>query len=178
MKKLVAAIVVGFLLAPVLALPAQAGGGWHGGHSHGGCCWGGFGVGVGVGVLATAPFWYPRYAYPAYAYPAYPYPAYAYPAYPYPAYPYPAYVPGYPAYPAPPPPPPPTEPGGAVQPSQSTNMTLGAPVSNPPPAATSAPASGQNCATVTVDGHNETRTLSNGQTVTTWIAASTQQVCQ
>ena len=77
MKKLLAAIVVGFLLAPVLALPAQAGGGWHGGHSHGGCCWGGgFGVGVGVGVLATAPFWYPRYAYPAYAYPAYPYPAY------------------------------------------------------------------------------------------------------
>ena len=76
MKKLVAAIVVGFLLGPVLALPAQAGGGWHGGHRHGGCCWGGFGVGVGVGVLATAPFWYPRYAYPAYAYPAYPYPAY------------------------------------------------------------------------------------------------------
>ena len=179
MKKLVAAIVVGFLLAAVLALPAQAGGGWHGGHSHGGCCWGGFGVGVGVGVLATSPFWYPRYAYPAYAYPAYPYPAYAYPAYAYPAYPYPAYgYPVYPAYPAPQPPPPPTEPGGAVQPSQSTNMTLGAPVSNPPPAATSAPASGQNCATVTVDGHNETRTLSNGQTVTTWIAASTQQVCQ
>ena len=44
MKKLVAAIVVGFLLGPVLAVPAQAGGGWHGGHRHGGCCWGGFGV--------------------------------------------------------------------------------------------------------------------------------------
>ena len=181
MKKLVAAMLVGFLLVPVLAVPAQAGGGWHGGHSHGGCCWGGFGVGVGLGVLATAPFWYPRYAYPAYAYPVYPYPAYAYPAYASPAYPYPAYgSPVYPA-PAPPPPPPPPESGGAVQPSQSTNMTLGTPgtpVSNPPAAATSAPASGQNCATVTVDGHNETRTLSNGQTVTTWIAASTQQVCQ
>ena len=177
MRKPVAVVLVSLLLGPLMAGPAHAwrGGGGHGGW-RGGCCWGGggFGVGVGVGVLATAPFWYPRYAYPAYAYPAYPYPAYAYPAYPYPAYGYPVY----PAYPAQPPPPPPTEPGGAVQPSQSTNMTLGAPVSNPPPAATSAPASGQNCATVTVDGHNETRTLSNGQTVTTWIAASTQQVCQ
>ena len=83
MKKLVAAMLMGFVLVPVLAVPAQAGGGWHGGHGQpgGGCCWGAFGVGVGVGVLATAPFWYPRYAYPAYAYPAYPYPAYAYPAY-------------------------------------------------------------------------------------------------
>ena len=145
-----------------------------------GCCWGGFGVGVGVGVLATAPFWYPRYAYPAYAYPAYAYPGLSVSRVRVSGLPVPGLrVPGlYPAYPAPPPPPPPAEPGGAVQPSQSTNMTLGAPVSNPPPAATSAPASGQNCATVTVDGHNETRTLSNGQTITTWIAASTQQVCQ
>ncbi len=176
MKKLVAVALLGFLLVPLMASPAQA---WRGGggrgHGHGGCCWGGFGVGVGVGVLATAPFWYPRYGYPAYAYPAYPYPAYGYPAYSYPAYGYP----GYPVYPAPmPPPPPPPDPGAAVQPSQSTNMTLGTPVSNPPADAGSAPAAGQNCATVTVDGHNETRTLSSGQTITAWVPTYTQQVCQ
>jgi hypothetical protein len=183
MKKLVTIVAVGLLLVPLMASPALAwrgggGGGWHRGgggwHGGGGCCWGsGFGVGVGIGVLATAPFWYPRYAYPAYAYPAYPYPAYGYPAYSYPAY-------GYPVYPAPapPPPPPPPDPGASFQPSQSTNMTLGTPVANPPAAANPAPAVGQNCAMVTVDGHNEIRTLSNGQTVTTWIATSTQQVCQ
>jgi hypothetical protein len=178
MKKLVAVVLVSVLLVPLMASPALAwrgGGGWHG---HGGCCWGsGFGVGVGVGVLATAPFWYPRYGYPAYAYPAYPYPAYGYPAYSYPAYGYPAY----PVYPAPVPPPPaapPGDPGASYQPNQSTNMTLGTPVSNPPAGAASAPAAGQNCATVTVEGHNETRTLSNGQTVTAWIPTSTQQVCQ
>jgi hypothetical protein len=31
---------------------------------------------------------------------------------------------------------------------------------------------------VTVDGHNETRTLSTGETVTAWVPTSTQQVCQ
>jgi hypothetical protein len=123
-----------------------------------------------VGALATAPFWYPRaYAYPAYAYPVYPYPAY-------PAYSYPAY--GYPAYPPPPPPAPPADPGAAVQPSQWTGMSVGTPVSNPPVAASSTPAPAQSCHTVTVDGHNETRTLSTGQTVTAWVPASTQQVCQ
>jgi hypothetical protein len=176
MKKLVAVVVVGLMLVPLMASPALAwrGGGWHG---RGGCCWGGFGVGVGIGVLATAPFWYPRYAYPAYAYPAYPYPTYGYPAYGYPAYSYPAY----PVYPAPVPPPPPAQPadpGAAVQPGQSTNMTPGTPVSNPPADADAAPDAGQNCATVTVDGHNETRTLANGQTVTAWVPTSTQQVCQ
>ena len=171
MRKLVAVVLVGLLLVPLMASPALA---WRGGgrHGHGGCCWGGFGVGIGVGVLATAPFWYPRYAYPAYAYPAYPYPAYGYPAYSYPAYPvYPAPVPA-------PPPAPPVDPGAALQPSQSTNMTLGTPVSNPPASASSAPAVGQSCAMVTVDGHNETRTLANGQTVTAWVPTSTQQVCQ
>ena len=176
MKKLGTVVLVGALLVPLMASPALAwrggGGGWHG---HGGCCWGGFGVGVGVGVLATTPFWYPRYAYPAY--PAYPYPAYGYPAYGYPAYGYPAY--GYPGYPAPvPPPPPPPDPGASYQPSPSTNMTLGTPVSTPPGDAGATPALGQNCAMVTVDGHNESRTLSNGQTVTAWVPTSTQQVCQ
>ena len=169
MKKLLAVTLMGLLLVPVMASPALAwrGGGWHG---HGGCCWGGFGVGVGVGVLATAPFWYPRYAYP---YPVYSYRAYAYPPYAYPAYSYPAY--GYPAYPAPPPPP---DPGASIPPSQSTSVTVGTPAANPPAGGSQAPAAGQNCAMVTVDGHNETRTLSTGETVTAWVPTSTQQVCQ
>jgi hypothetical protein len=174
MKKLMAVVLVSLLLVPLMAGPAHAwrGGGGHGGW-RGGCCWGGgFAVGVGVGALATAPFWYTRaYAYPAYGYPAYPYPAYAYPAYSYPAY-------GYPAYPPPPPPAPPAEPGAAVQPSQSIGVTQGTPVSNPPPAASSVPATAQSCYTVTVEGHNETRTLASGQTVTAWVPTSTQQVCQ
>jgi hypothetical protein len=188
-KKLMAVVLVSLLLMPVLAGPAQAWGGrggWHGGgHGgwRGGCCWGGFALGLGIGALATAPFWYPpAYAYPAYAYPAYGYPAYGYPAYGYPGYSYPAY--SYQAYPAPPayPPPaaPPADPGAMTQPSQSTGVTYGTPPSNPPSVQGSAPAptGGQNCYTVTVEGHNETRTLQSGQSVTAWVPTYTQQVCQ
>jgi hypothetical protein len=183
-KKLMAVVLVSLLLVPVLAGPAQAWGGrggWHGGgHGgwRGGCCWGGFALGLGIGALATAPFWYPpAYAYPAYAYPAYGYPAYGYPGYSYPAYSYQAY-PAPPAYP--PPAAPPADPGAMTQPSQSTGVTYGTPPSNPPSVQGSAPAptGGQNCYTVTVEGHNETRTLQSGQSVTAWVPTYTQQVCQ
>jgi hypothetical protein len=181
-KKLMAIVLVSLLLVPVLAGPAQAWGGrggWHGGGGwRGGCCWGGFALGLGIGALATAPFWYPpAYGYPAYAYPAYGYPAYGYPAYPYPAYSYPAY-PAPPAYP--PPAAPSADPGAMTQPSQSLGVTYGAPPPNPPSVQGSAPAptGGQNCYTVTVEGHNETRTLQGGQSVTAWVPTYTQQVCQ
>ena len=139
---------------------------------HGGCCWGrgGFAVGLGVGALATAPYWYP----PAYGYPAYAYPAYGYPAYSYPAYSYPAY-PAAPTYP--PPATPPVDPGAMSQPSQSTSVTYGSSPPNPP-AVQGAASGGQNCHTVTVEGHNETRTLQSGQSVTAWVPAYTQQVCR
>lgn len=173
-KKLMAIVLVSLLLVPVLAGPAHAWGGrggWHGGGR--GCCWGGFALGLGIGALATAPFWYP----PAYAYPAYPYPAYGYPAYAYPAYSYPAY-PAPPAYP--PPAAPPADPGAMTQPSQSSGVTYGTPPPSPPSVQGSAPAptGGQNCWTVTVEGHNEIRTLQSGQSVTAWVPTSTRQVCQ
>jgi hypothetical protein len=129
---------------------------------------GGFALGVGIGVLATAPYRYPPvYAYPAYAYPAYAYPGYGYPAYSYPVYstyPAPTYVP----------------PAGSGA-SQSTSVTYGTPSSNPPPvqgSTPSAPTGSQNCQTVTVEGHTETRTLQSGQSVTAWVPTHTQQVCQ
>ena len=185
MKKLLVVVLVSVLLVPVLAGPAQAWGGrggWHGGHGgwRGGCCWGGgwggFAVGVGVGALATAPYWYgPAYAYPAYAYPAYSYPAYGYPASSYPAYSYPAY-PAAPTYP--PPATPPGDPGAMGQPSQSTSVTYGSSPQNPPAVQGAAPAGGQSCYTATVEGHNETRTLQSGQSVTAWVPTQTQQVCQ
>jgi hypothetical protein len=182
-----AVALVSLLLVPILPVAAQAGGGghggwhgghggWHGGHG-GGCCWGsgwgwaGFAAGVGVATLATAPYWYgPGYAYPAYAYPAYAYPAYGYPPYSYPAY----------SYPTSPPPNyvPQGDPGAMTQPSQSLGVTYGAPAATPPSVQGSAPPAGQNCATVTVEGHNETRTLQSGQTVTAWVPTHTQQVCQ
>ena len=40
------------------------------------------------------------------------------------------------------------------------------------------PAQAQNCQTVTVEGHSETRTLQNGQSVTAWVPTHAQQVCQ
>jgi hypothetical protein len=181
-KKLMAVALAALLLVPLVAAPADAwvahGGGWHGGggggggwHGHG-CCWGwgGFGVGVAVGTLATAPLWYPPYAY---GYPAYAYPYAAYPAYPaYPGYSYPAY-----SYPTTPPPAyTPSDAGAMGQPSQSA--TVSSPAYSPPPSQGSAPASGQNCQTVTVEGHNETRTGQNGQSVTAWVPAYTQQICQ
>jgi hypothetical protein len=167
MKKLLAIALVSLLLMPVLSVPAYAGGG--------GCCWGGFAVGVGLGVLATAPFWYrPVYAYPAYAYPAYAYPAYGYPAYGYPAYSYPVY--SYPTYPAPT-----YAPPAGSGASQSTSVTYGTPSSKSPSvqgSTPSTPTGSQNCETVTVEGHNETRTLQSGQSVTAWVPTHTQQVCR
>ena len=183
MKKLVAVVLAALLLVPMLAGPAQAwgrGGGWHGGgggwHGHGGWGWGwgGFAAGVGIGALATAPLWYP----PVYAYPYPAYPAYSYPAYPtYPAYSYPTY-----SYPTPPPPayPSPADSGVAPQTGQSATVNYGSAPAPPAPVAPPAAPSGggQNCQTVTVDGHNETRTFQNGQTATVWVPTYTQQVCQ
>jgi hypothetical protein len=84
MRKLTAIVILVLLVVPVLALPADAWvrGGFHGGFHHGGCCFGGaLALGLGIGLLATAPLWYaPPYAYPAYSYPAYAYPAPTYPA--------------------------------------------------------------------------------------------------
>ncbi len=191
MRKLTAIALAALLLVPLLAGPAQAqrggghggfrgggggawhggGGGWHGGHGGGwGWGWGGFALGLGIGTLATAPYWYP----PAYAYPAYPY---AYPTYPYPAYSYPAY--SYPAY-SPPAYTPPPDPGTGGQVNPSTSLSYGSPPAGPPqpPAQGSAPTGGQNCETVTVQGHYETRTVQNGQRATVWIPAYSQQICQ
>ena len=193
MKKLLAIVLACLVLVPILAGSAEAWrggyGGWRGGYYggwRGGCCWGGWGgfaVGVGIGALATAPYWYgPAYAYPAYGYPAYGYPAYGYPAYSYPAYGYPAY--SYPAYSYPtypPPSAPPADPGAMTQPGTSTSVTYGAQPANPAPvegAAPTAPTGGQNCQTVTVEGHNEVRTPQGGQSLTTWVPTHTRQVCQ
>jgi hypothetical protein len=180
MRKLTAIVLVAVLVVPLLAGPAQAwvrGGGWggHGGWHGGGYGWGGFALGLGIGALATSPYWYPpAYAYPAYpyGYPAYPYPAYAYPTYPYPAYSYPTYSP--PVYASPP------VPGAGGQADPSASLNYGSPPANPPQASAegSAPSGGQNCETVTVQGHYETRTLQNGQRVTAWIPAYSQQICQ
>jgi len=178
-------VLAALLLVPIMVAPADAwvvvhgGGGWHGGgwgwHGHG-CCWGwgGFGAGVAVGTLATAPLWYGPYAY---GYPAYPYP-YGYPAYPaYPGYSYPAY-----SYPTTPPPAyTPGDPGGAmVQPGQSVTVNPGAPAYAAPaqPGSAQMGAQGQSCQTVTVEGHNETRTLQDGHTVTAWVPTHAQQICQ
>jgi hypothetical protein len=178
-KKLMAIVLAALLLVPLLTAPADAwvavrgGGGWHGGGWHGhGCCWGGgwgwggFGAGLAVGTLATAPYWYGPYAY---GYPAYPYayPAYpAYPAYSYPTTPPPAYTPG--------------DSGGMVYPSQSVTVSPGQPAYSPPAPQGSAQMGpqGQSCQTVTVEGHNETRTLQSGQSVTAWVPTHTQQLCQ
>ena len=83
MRKLTAIVVLALLLVPILAPPVDAfvRGGFHGGFHRGGCCFfgGGLALGLGLGLLATAPWWYaPPYAYPAYSYPAYAYPAPAY----------------------------------------------------------------------------------------------------
>jgi hypothetical protein len=176
MRKLTVIVLVALLFVPLLAGSAQAwvrGGGWHGGHGGwhgGGYGWGGFALGLGIGALATSPYWYR----PAYAYPAYPYayPVYPYPAYPYPAYSYPTYSP--PVYASPP------NPGAGGQADPSTGLSYGNPPTNPPqPSAQgSAPSGGQNCETVTVQGHYETRTLQNGQRATVWIPAYSQQICQ
>ncbi len=164
-------------------------GGWHGGHSHGGCCWGWGGVAVGVaaGALLTAPLWaYPQ-VYAAPAYPVYaPPPAYpAYSAYPtysaYPAYPaaYPAYTPGAtyitPAEPPPGVPAPPPPDASALPPTPQAAET---PSGSPPHGTTSAAAPPENCETLTVAGHWETRTFSNGQRLSVWVPTYTRSVCR
>ncbi len=190
MKKVGIVLLIALLLAPTLATPAAAwrgGGHFHGGHFRGGCCWGGGGffLGLGIGTLLTAPFWYPpAYAYPAYTYPAYSYPVYSYPAYSYPAYSYPAYS-TYtystyaPVYTPPtagttptPEPVSPSYPGSAE--------AVPAPPSGAPPQGVPQPpqTSMQNCQNVWVEGHYETRVMPNGQRVTSWIPAYSQQVCQ
>jgi hypothetical protein len=165
MKKVGAVLLIALALVPLLAGSATAdwrgarggrGGSWHGGH--GGWSAGGFFLGLGVGTLLTAPWWYPpAYAYPAYP-PAYTYPVYSYPASPYPVYTPPAYTYAYPTY----------GPPSATTPTPE-------PLSPPPPVP---PTSAQSCQTVTVEGHYETRVLANGQRVTAWIPAYTQQICQ
>ncbi len=177
MKKVGVVLAVALLLIPVLAGPADAwwrGGGFHHGGWGGGRFGGGFAFGLGVGALLTAPFWCcpSSYAYPAYG-PAYAYPAYAYPAYSYPAYSYPPYgtaeAYAYPTY-APPP--------AAPSATSPTPEPLSSAPSSGTEAKPAPQASTQNCQAVQVEGHYETRVLQNGQRVTAWIPAYSQQVCQ
>ncbi len=183
MKKVGAILLVALLLLPILpgwATPAAAQGHWRGGGRHHGGGWGagGFFLGLGVGTLLTAPFWYR----PAYVYP-YPYPAYAYPTYDYPAY-APAYAaPPY-AAPAYSPPPAYMPPPGYTPPSSTTPTPQplapapqGGAEAAPPPSETPQ-ASVLNCQNVWVEGHYETRVMPNGQRVTSWFPAHTQQICQ
>jgi hypothetical protein len=170
MKKLGVIVLMALLLLPLLATPAAAWrGGWRHGHGWGA---GGFFLGLGVGTLLTAPFWYrPAYAYPAYT------PAYTYPAYSYPTYAYPAYTPTYaaPAYSPPPAYMPPsftTPTPEPLAPAPQGGAEAAPPASQPPQAST------QGCETVWVEGHYETRVMANGQRVTSWVPAHTQQVCQ
>lgn len=190
MKKACVVVLVVALLVPALGVPAEAawrGGGqgrFHHGGFHRGFGWGGLAFGLGLGVLLTAPWWYsPAYAYPAYT-PAYTYPAYAYP-YGYPAYSYPAYsYPDYTSYPtpgyappapqsAPPPPPPPSSSGETTPPAAGTPPATGWGQAYGAP-----PASSQNCQTVWVEGHYETRVMQNGQRVTAWVPTRAEQLCQ
>lgn len=167
-KRMVTAFLVVLVLLPLLAGLAEAdvrrGGGGHAGWSRAG--WrqggggrgyyggGGFFLGLGVGALLTAPYWYPpSYSYPVYA-PAYPYPAYPYPAYPYPAYGSPTYSPTY------------TGPSYAPSPQ--------APAAGPAESQVTV----QGCETVTVEGHYETRVMPTGERLTAWIPAHTEQVCR
>jgi len=183
MKKVAVVLLIVGLMLPMLAGPADAWRGGHGGFRHAGGHRGGWGrggsfagglfVGLGVGALLTAPWWCcaaPAYAYPAYpAYPAYaPYPVY-YPSYT-PTYTAPEYTPVYstPTYPTPQP---------VSPPPQGTPLPAPPGESQTPPAQPPQ-ASAQNCQTVWVEGHYETRVMQNGQRYTSWIPAYTQQLCQ
>jgi hypothetical protein len=188
MKKVGVVLVVALLLVPTLAVPAGAawrhghGGHFphHGGHfrHHRGGGPGFFFFGLGLGALLTAPFWYrpvyaypaytPVYSYPAYSYPVYSYPAYSYPGYSYPVYSAPAYPPGSYA-PAPQPASPPS--GGGAEAAPAPPPGSAQPQASPQ-------ASSQNCQTVWVEGHYETRVMANGQRVTAWVPAYSQQICQ
>lgn len=123
---------------------------------------GGFWIGLGTGVLLTAPFWYAPpslyYGPPPYAY-AYPYP------YPY-ASPYPSYVP------------PPSPPAYAPPPAATTTPTP-SPLSAPPAGEGGAgPSVPPRCETVTVEGHYETYVTADGQASTVWVPAGTREVCR
>ncbi|MBI3455691.1 MAG: hypothetical protein HY002_07875, partial [Candidatus Rokubacteria bacterium] len=96
------------------------------------------------------------YTYPAYTYPTYTYPTYTYPTYPSPGYTPPVSTPTYPT-------PQPTSPA----PQSGTPQSQGAPQ-----------VSSQNCETVWVEGHYETRVMANGQRVTAWVPAHSEQVCR
>lgn len=170
MKKIALVAFVVLLLVPLLAVPAEAdrwrhgrGGGWHhGGHrGHGG-----FWIGVGVGALVTAPWWYyPTYSYPVY----YPYPVY---------YGYPAYAPTYTTAPEYTPPPATMTPTPQPLSPAPQGGTEGAPPQSGGQAAPPPPQTSQNCQTVWVEGHYETRVMPNGQRVTVWVPAHSQQICQ
>lgn len=176
MKKIGVILLIALLLVPVLAAPADAWRGGRGGFRHhgggGGRFAGGLFLGLGVGALLTAPWWYapPAYAYPVYSpYPVY-YPAYA-PAYPPPAYGAaygaPAYTPTYPTPEAVS-----SAPQGAMQPAPAP------PSGSQPPAAQPPQAAAQNCQMVWIEGHYETRVTADGQRFTSWIPSYQQQVCQ
>jgi hypothetical protein len=131
---------------------------------------GSFWVGLGTGLLVTAPFWYGPssvYYYPSpYPYSPYPYsspyPVYAYPpaSSPPPAYAPPAYTP--PAY---------------VPPSSPTTPTP-SPLSPAPPAEGAPSASAQNCETVWIEGHYEVHVSASGQATTVWVPGASRQICQ
>lgn len=115
---------------------------------------GGFWIGLGTGMLLTAPFWYGAPPVYSYAPPApYPYP-YAYP------YPYPY------AYPTPPP---------AATPTTPTPSPL-----SPPAAGAESPgaSAARRCETVTVEGHYETYVTAAGQASTVWVPAGPREICQ
>jgi len=165
MKRVGIVLLVGLVLIPMFALPAEAYrrhyGGQYGRHH------GGFFFGLGVGALLTAPFWYrPYYAYPVYT-PVYTYPTYAYPAYAYPPYAYPTYT--TPAY---------TPPATAPSYTTPTPEPLSPPQSGGAEAMPAPQSSSQSCQTVLVEGHYETRVLQSGQRVTAWVPTHNQQVCQ
>lgn len=109
-------------------------------------------LGLGAATLSGC------YVLPPYTYPPYP-PTYSAP---------PPYVP-----PSPPAPSPPRQGGPATAPPAS-----GATPSQAPGGREPSPGSAQNCQTVTVEGHNETRVMPNGERVTVWVPTYDQRVCQ
>jgi len=95
-----------------------------------------------------------------------------------PAYTYPAYAPTYPAPPAyvppsPPVPSPPRQGSPEPAPPPSGASPRQAPGGQGPP-----PGSVQNCQTVAVEGHYETRVRQNGQRDTVWVPTHERRVCQ
>ena len=131
---------------------------------------GSFWVGLGTGLLVTAPFWYGPSS--VYYYPSpYPYSPYPY-SYPYPVYVYPPASSTPPAYA-----PPAYTPPASMPPSSPTTPTP-SPLSPAPPAEGTPSASAQNCETVWIEGHYEVHVSASGQATTVWVPGAARQICQ